>query len=293
MIWDNQDFQRYWRGMWMERQSKHNREAQGRLDKLLADAAKHGYVWGGGLAAAASGYAAVILTGRANEAIETFDESIMALKLEPDDADYRNLLVAIEQSIESTWPAVQTHITASLTRHAMNPSLADVTQLKDQKLAEIRRLIDRRQLEVRARNQKAIPELRDAVFNQISRLNTSAKARLGFSIFRLSETRIVSDLGRVPVGSADLATCFQALAILIDQIDQETLICEITKAGREVPNGGLNRVGIVLELHGVSHHIEVIQRLRDLRRLRESYPAHPDSPRCSRLRRGWGSIRER
>src|SRR5262245_49893693 len=100
MIWDDADFQKYFRSLIVEFQTRSFREAQQVLDGFHAEVGRNnGMVVGVSVAATIGAYMARVLSLPASYSVEAFQVACVKLGMEPDEEDYDNLFADIESFV--------------------------------------------------------------------------------------------------------------------------------------------------------------------------------------------------
>ena len=273
MAWDDPDLQRYFGNLMDEYREKNALDTQQELRRGQAQLAK-GSVSGINVMRVALAYASKGVYEPALETIDRFERACQALSMTPSGVDLDQLQAQIEQQVQ-TW---QSHIDREVARlyqhHVGMPMPGHLAeQVAGNAIREVRRRIERRKLELRHVGVKAGPDPGRNLIMELDGVNRYARTRLGFSLFQTSVYQATLDVIR-PVDSRDeFAVKVQALALLLDQINGDvTRVLE--EAGRQVPDGSINRVEALLDHRGIPVTVGTINVLRDVRRLGNDYPRH-------------------
>jgi hypothetical protein len=219
-----------------------------------------------------------VIRTQAVASIDAFEHTCKALNLEPTEADYDQLLEDITATVNNRTQAASRYLQQELSQvisgSGFLSSIPD--QIASQTIRDCSRRVERLKLEAKNRTRVSTADIPAQIAVAMSEVNSQARCHLGHSIFQVSEPRAFVDIGQAPSTPEELSHRLQALGILIDQMDQETFVSLLTNICDEVPEGGINRLEAVMRAKGFRIPSAAIARLRDLRRLRNLYPSHPN-----------------
>jgi len=207
------------------------------------------------------------------------EEACTALGVEPTEADLDSILKDAESSFDHRVQNGHSFVHDTILRAGMAPGdwATPVTTAARMALADLKRDVELKNLQLRSNARRQLPHMRDQLLEQMSAVNIQSKRVLGYPLFVTTEHQALADVGRTPESPEELSACIQALGILLSQVNHHEIDKSLTALGLEVPEGALNKVQAVLGGANISAE-PVLKRLRDVARLRNLYPAHPSNP---------------
>jgi hypothetical protein len=273
VVWARSDFKRYFQSLVQEFAEKNGSEAHDRLEKDKAALTRNP---GSGpqLTAMVTEYAGKGIYEPAIQMLELFEKSCAALHMAPSEEDYSELRRQIDAQTQISLPHIQREIEDDYRRYA-SMGAPDIAERITAKAAmEVARRSERLVLELRHAPVVRRPSAGEELLDAFDDLNRAARGRFNFSLFYTSSYRATQDVLRDPATRDEFGGNLQALALLIDQINEE-VASAIKASGSALPDGSINRLALLFRVRGVSHAEDVCNTLRDIRRIGNDYPRHP------------------
>lgn len=281
MVWDDPIFKRLFESHIVEAQGNLALRAQTEHQKVLAHLARRDMLSTGvGLAQSRLAYAGPMIVEFMSGALQIFDRVCEELNMDPSEADCDSLreylLPMLKRRCESVIASLKSGASG---RDTLGIRVEEtVAQLEGRARSELLTYVDRKKLKIRNRVRQASPEMRERVAELISAINRHGNRALGFSLFQMTEPKALLDLARAPNTESDLVQSFQALGILLNQLNHTELKAVLDVPGKNAPVGSINRLTTFLQKRFGHVPVAALDALRDLGRLRSGYPAHPLRP---------------
>jgi hypothetical protein len=276
LVWSGDDFKRYFQSLIQEFAEKNGLDAHLRLEKDKAALSRNP---GSGpqLAAMVTEYAGKGLYEPAMQMLELFEKSCAALHVTPIEEDYVELRRQIDAQTQVSLPHVKREVEDDYRRYASMgaPDIAERVAANADR--EVARRIERRILELRHAPERRLPSAGEELLGAFDDVNRAARSRFGFSLFYTSSYRATQDVLRDPATRDEFAGNVQAMALLIDQINEEVeaALRTTSDTGKVLPDGSINRLEQLFRGRGVPAEDNIFRKLRDIRRIGNDYPRHP------------------